>query len=98
MPETLELNPAELLGLAMCVLVLIYLLVNWRILAGGRYAPVLYAFLCVLGAFVSTTLEEFFLGDLFNIIEHSLMASGAILVTVGCRRALDVEPMDDWTA
>jgi hypothetical protein len=55
----------------------------------GRYASVTYAFLCVLGAFLCTNLEEFFLGDLLNVVEHALMATGALLVTLGCRRALD---------
>ncbi|MDT8367311.1 MAG: hypothetical protein RRA15_12640 [bacterium] len=94
MPVTMELNPAELLGLAMSVLVMLYLMVNWHNVSRSRYLPVVYGFFCVLGAFVATSLEEFFLGDLFNIIEHALMATGAILVTVGCRRALDAEKPD----
>ncbi len=86
-----DLNPAELLGLGMCFLVLLYLIVNRHTLMGGRYASVTYGFLCVLGAFLCTNLEEFFLEDLLNIIEHALMAIGAFLVTLGCRRALDAE-------
>lgn len=91
MPSALEINPAELLGLALCVMVLVYLVVNWRTITGTRYVPVVYGFLCLSGAFLCTNLEEFFLDDMLNLIEHSLMAAGAILVTVGCRRALDAE-------
>ncbi len=90
-----DLNPAELLGLAMCFLVLVYLIVNRRTLMGGRYAPIAYGFLCVLVAFLCTNLEEFFLEDLLNVIEHALMATGALLVMLGCRRALDAEKQGD---
>ena len=91
MPTALEITPAELLGLALCVMILAYLVVNWRTLTGSRYVPVVYGFLCISGAFLCTNLEEFFLDDMFNLIEHSLMAAGALLVTLGCRRGLDAE-------
>ena len=94
MPVGVEINPAELLGLALCVMILAYLVVNWRAVAGSRYIPVVYGFFCLSAAFLCTNLEEFFLEDLFNIIEHTLMAAGALLVTIGCRRALDAEIPD----
>ena len=94
MPAGVEINPAELLGLALCIMILAYLVTNWRTVAGGRFAPVVYGFLCLTGAFICTNLEEFLLEDMFNVIEHTLMAAGALLVMVGCRRALDAEKQD----
>ena len=94
MPVGVELNPAELIGLALCIMILAYLVVNWQTVAGSRYVPIVYAFLCLTGAFLCTTLEEFLLEDMFNVMEHSLMAAGALLVAVGCRRALDAEVQD----
>ena len=94
MPAGVEINPAELLGLALCIMILAYLVMNWRTVAGSRYIPVVYGFLCLTGAFICTNLEEFLLEDMFNVIEHTLMAAGALLVMVGCRRGLDSEKQD----
>jgi hypothetical protein len=83
-----ELNISEVLGLSLCLLVLLYVSYNRRTLLGGKYAFITYGFFCIVGSFFLTNLEEFFLEDLINIMEHSLSAAGAMYVAVGCRRIL----------
>ena len=82
------LNTSEVLGLSLCLMVLLYVLYNRRTLLAGNYAFITYGFFCVAGSFFLTNLEEFFLEDLINIMEHTLSAAGAMYVAVGCRRIL----------
>ena len=82
------LNISEVLGLSLCLLVLLYVIYNRRTLLVGNYSFITYGFFCVVGSFFLTNLEEFFLEDLINIMEHSLSAAGAMYVAVGCRRIL----------
>jgi hypothetical protein len=82
------LNPSEVLGFVLCLLILLYVIYNKKTLLGGKYAFITYGFICVAGSFFLTNLEEFFLEDLINIIEHALSAAGAMYVAVGCRRIL----------
>jgi hypothetical protein len=82
------LNPSEVLGLVLCLLVLLYVIYNRRTLLRGDYAFLTYGFFCVASSFFLTNLEEFFLEDPINIIEHALSAAGALYVAVGCRRIL----------
>jgi len=82
------LNPSEVLGFVLCFFVLLYVVYNKKLLLGGKYAFITYGFFCIAGSFFLTNLEEFFLEDLINIIEHALSAAGAMYVAVGCRRLL----------
>ena len=82
------LNPSEVLGLVLCLLILIYVLYNKKTFLDGNYAFITYGFLCVAGSFFLTNLEEFFLEDLINVVEHTLSAAGAMYVALGCRRIL----------
>jgi hypothetical protein len=82
------LNPSEVLGFVLCLLILLYVVNNKRTLLGGKYAFITYGFFCIAASFFFTNLEEFFLEDLINIIEHALSAAGAVYVAVGCRRLL----------
>jgi hypothetical protein len=82
------LNPSEVLGFALCLLVLLYVYYNKKTLLGDKYAFITYGFFYIVGSFFLTNLEEFFLEDLINIIEHSLSAAGAMYVAVGCRRIM----------
>jgi len=82
------LNPSEVLGLALCLLVLLYVFYNKKTLLGDKYAYITYGFFCIAASFFFTNLEEFFLEDLINIIEHALSAAGAMYVAVGCRRIM----------
>jgi len=82
------LNPSELLGLVLCLLILLYVLYNKKTFLAGKYAFITYGFLCIAGSFFLTNLEEFFLEDLINIVEHTMSAAGAMYVALGCRRIL----------
>jgi len=82
------LNPSEVLGFVLCLLILLYVVYNRKTLFGVKYAFITYGFICVVGSFFFTNLEEFFLEDLINILEHALSAAGAMYVAVGCRRIL----------
>jgi len=82
------LIPSEALGFVLCLLVLIYVVYNKKALLKGDYEFIVYGFLCIVGSFFLTNLEEFFLEDPINIIEHALSAAGALYVAVGCRRML----------
>ncbi len=82
------LNPSEVLGLALCLLVLLYLLYNKKTLLGDKYAFITYGFMWVVGGFFFTNLEEFFLEGLINVMEHALWATGALYIALGCRRIM----------
>ena len=76
MPVGVEINPAELLGLALCVMILAYLVVNWRTVAGSRYIPVVYGFLCLSAAFLFTNAASF-CSSLFDIGAPRKVAAAA---------------------
>lgn len=82
------LNPSEFLGLVLCLLVLLYVIVNKKVLFSSKYAFFTYGFFCIAGSFFLTNLEEFLLEDMLNVLEHTLSAAGAMYVAVGCRRLL----------
>jgi len=82
------INPSEALGLVLCLLVLLYVIYNRKTLLGGKYEFIAYGFFCIVASFFLTNLEEFFLEDLLNIVEHALSAAGALYVAIGCRRIL----------
>ena len=82
------LNPSEFLGLLLCLLILLYIVSNKEILLKSKYAFLTYGFFCIAGSFFLTNLEEFLLEGLFNVLEHTLSAAGAVYLAVGCRRLL----------
>ena len=86
------LIPSEGLGLVLCLLIILYIIYNKKTLLDGKYEFFTYGFFCIAGSFFLTNLEEFFLEDLINIIEHALMAAGAMYVAIGCRRLQMSDP------
>lgn len=82
------LNPSEFLGFVLCIILLIYVIFNQKVLFQGNYVFFTIAFLCITGSFFLTNAEEFLLEGLFNVLEHTLSAVGALYVAIGCRRLL----------
>lgn len=78
-------SPSEVTALVLCVMVIAYVLFNLNKLRSRRYSTFVAALFCFGAALVFTVLEEVFLPDLLNLVEHALMAAGAFLLVIGCR-------------
>ena len=83
----------EVIMLLMAIGVLIFILVNRRLIMRIRAARVLIAAFCVLlAAYVLTVLEGFFLenlqpwGDLLNFLEHLCYTASSVLIALWCLR------------
>ena len=77
----------EVVMLLMAIGVLIFILVNRRLIMRIEAARVLVAALCVLLAgYVFTVLEGFFLGDLLNFLEHLCYAASSVLIALWCMK------------
>ncbi len=73
----------EVVMLLMAIGVLIFILVNRRLIMRIEAAGVLVAAFCVLlAAYVLTVLEGFFLGDLLNFLEHLCYAASSVLIAL----------------
>ena len=92
------LNPSEFLGFVLCFLILLYVIYNRKILLKSKYAFFTFGFFCIAGGFFLTNLEEFLLEGMFNVLEHTLLAAGAMYVAVGCRRMLISEKDEEGKA
>lgn len=77
----------EVIMLLMAIGVLIFILVNRRLIMRIRAARVLVAAFCVLLAgYVLTVLEGFFQEDLLNFLEHLCYAASSVLIALWCIR------------
>ncbi len=77
----------EVVMLLMAIGVLIFILVNRRLIMRIRAARVLVAAFCVLLAgYVLTVLEGFFQEDLLNFLEHLCYAASSVLIALWCIR------------
>ena len=77
----------EVVMLLMAIGVLIFILVNHRLIMRIVAARVLVAAFCVLlAAYVLTVLEGFFLGDLLNFLEHACYAGSSVLIALWCMK------------
>ena len=77
----------EVVMLLMAIGVLIFILVNRRLIMCIRAASVLVAAFCVLlAAYVLTVLEGLFLEDLLNFLEHLCYAGSSVLIALWCMK------------
>ena len=77
----------EVVMLLMAIGVLIFILVNRRLIMRIEAARVLVAAFCVLlAAYVFTVLEGFFLSTLFNFLEHACYAASSVLIAIWCMK------------
>ncbi len=77
----------EVVMLLMAIGVLIFILVNRRLIMRIEAARVLVASFCVLlAAYVLTVLEGFFLEDLLNFLEHLCYAASSVLIALWCMK------------
>ncbi len=77
----------EVVMLLMAIGVLIFILVNRRLVMRIEAARVLVAAFCVLlAAYVFTILEGFFLEKLLNLLEHLCYATSSVLIALWCMR------------
>ena len=77
----------EVVMLLMAIGVLIFILVNRRLVMRIQAARVLVAAFCVLLiGYVFTVLEGFFLSALFNFLEHLCYAGSSVLIAIWCMR------------
>ena len=77
----------EVAMLLMAIGVLIFILVNRRLVMRIRAARVLVAAFCVLlAAYVFTILEGFFQEELLNFLEHLCYAVSSVLIARWCIR------------
>lgn len=77
----------EVVMLLMAIGVLIFILVNRRLIMRIEAARVLVAAFCVLlAAYVFTILEGFFLEKLLNLLEHLCYAASSVLIALWCMR------------
>lgn len=82
------INPAEIVTLLLCITVLVYALANLRELTDYMANLLLISLACVLVALVFSIMEEFYLPDILNLIEHTLFAIAAFLLALGCRHQI----------
>ncbi len=83
----------EVVMLLMAIGVLIFIIVNRRLIMRIQAARVLIAAFCVLlAAYVLTVLKGFFLedlqplGDLLNLLEHLCYAASSVLIALWCMK------------
>ncbi len=77
----------EVVMLLMAIGVLIFILVNRRLIMRIVAARVLVVAFCVLAAgYVLTVLEAFFLEKLLNFLEHLCYAGSSVLIAMWCMR------------
>ena len=77
----------EVVMLLMAIGVLIFILVNRRLIMRIRAARMLVAAFCVLlTAYVFTVLEGFFLRDLLNFLEHLCYTASSVLIALWCMK------------
>ncbi len=77
----------EVVMLLMAIGVLIFILVNRRLIMRIEAARVLVAAFCVLlAAYVLTILEGFFQEDLLNFLEHLCYAASSVLIAMWCMK------------
>ncbi len=85
----------EVVMLLMAIGVLVFILVNRRLIMRIEAARVLVAAFCVLLAgYVLTVLEGFFLGDLLNFLEHLCYAASSVLIALWCMKVFKPKEPD----
>jgi len=77
---------SEVVSLVLSLLVVGYVLLNIKVLRGSTYNMIIMSLCCIASALFITNLEEIFLPDFLNVVEHTLFTAGAFLVAIGCRR------------
>ncbi|MFV1957167.1 MAG: hypothetical protein ACC669_05560 [bacterium] len=82
------LNPAEIVSLILSITVIVYALANLREFTDYMSNLLLVSLASVLVGLIFSIMEEFYLPDILNLIEHTFFAIAAFLLALGCRHQI----------